>query len=57
MSLLLRKWLCLDDDEVFLNEDDYCSHAFCNPWHRIVTNENIHALQRHPRVEEEADLR
>ena len=54
MSLLQRKWLCLDDGEVFVSEDDYCFHALCNPWHRIVADDTT---QWNPRFQLETDHR
>jgi hypothetical protein len=49
MSVLLRQWVCLDDGEVFANEDEYCAHAATCPKHRIVVDEDSPSEQWCPR--------
>lgn len=40
MSVLLKRWVCLDDGEVIANEAEYRFHSEVFPGHRIVVDEN-----------------
>ena len=39
MSLLLKRWRCLDDLELLANEDEYRAHTAMFPNHRVVVEE------------------
>ncbi|HYB07592.1 MAG TPA: hypothetical protein VEB87_05510 [Nitrososphaerales archaeon] len=55
MSVLLRRWVCLDEGQTIASEDEYCFHASVYPKHRIVVCDNTIAEQWHPRSWEIAD--
>jgi hypothetical protein len=40
MSLLLRRWRCIDDELLLRTEEDYRVHTALFPTHRIVADES-----------------
>jgi hypothetical protein len=40
MSLLLKRWRCIDDELLILTEEDYRVHTEMHPSHRIVADES-----------------
>jgi hypothetical protein len=45
MSLLLKRWRCVDDEILILTEEDYRVHTAMHPSHRIVADENTRGEQ------------
>jgi hypothetical protein len=40
MSLLLRRWRCIDDELLLRTEEDYRVHTALYPSHRIVADQS-----------------
>jgi hypothetical protein len=39
-SVLLRRWICLDDGEIIANEEEYRFHTELFPGHKIVVDDS-----------------